>query len=222
MLLNNFYSFSDQEIEFALNYLKTDAFKRIYGVDKPQKSSFLVFMCRSGSKAKKAMLKFKDSGFENVSFYKGSCEDWQEKPSKMSFYLPRLFRSMAGAPPGLGPQCKDLCYDDIIHLTKKKEIILIDVREPSEIKETGQLPGSIHIPLGEIKQALEVTPPAEFKQKYGIAKPDMTANLVFSCRSGKRSRAAMEAAMSMGFLNSRHYDGGYLDWEKHHPKSVAK
>ncbi|KAJ9584720.1 hypothetical protein L9F63_020925, partial [Diploptera punctata] len=55
-----------QEIEFALNHLKSDAFRRIYGAAKPQKSSFLVLFCRSGSRAKKAMLKLKDSGFQKL------------------------------------------------------------------------------------------------------------------------------------------------------------
>lgn len=44
------------------------------------------------------------------------------------------------------PTGKDLFYDDIVALRKRNEIILIDVREPSEIKETGILPGSVHIP----------------------------------------------------------------------------
>lgn len=41
---------------------------------------------------------------------------------------------------------RDLFYADIVNLSGKKEIILIDVREPAEIQETGKLPGSTHIP----------------------------------------------------------------------------
>ena len=52
---------------------------------------------------------------------------------------------MASVPAGW-PTTKDLSYNDIIELKQKNEIILIDVREPSEIKETGKLPGSVHIP----------------------------------------------------------------------------
>ncbi|XP_023703066.1 thiosulfate sulfurtransferase/rhodanese-like domain-containing protein 3 isoform X2 [Cryptotermes secundus] len=115
------------------------------------------------------------------------------------------------------PTGQDLFYDDIIALKQRNEIILIDVREPSEIQETGILPGSVHIPLGELKNALQVLSPADFLKKYGTDKPKCDANLVFSCRSGKRSRSAMETAVSIGFLNSRHYAGGFLDWQKHHP-----
>lgn len=54
-------------------------------------------------------------------------------------------RSMASVPAS-GPTTKDLSYNDIIELKQKDEIILIDVRELSEIQETGKLPGSVHIP----------------------------------------------------------------------------
>ncbi|XP_069699785.1 rhodanese domain-containing protein CG4456-like isoform X3 [Periplaneta americana] len=137
-------------------------------------------------------------------------------PKKIDSFRPIKIRSMASTPAS-GPAVKDLAYDDVVELKRKNEIILIDVREPSEIKETGKLPGSVHIPLGDVKNALESLSPEEFLKMYGIEKPKLDANLVFSCRSGKRSRSAMETAMSIGFLNSRHYDGGFLDWQKHHP-----
>lgn len=41
---------------------------------------------------------------------------------------------------------RNLNYEDIVNLNEKKSICLIDVRENSEIQETGQLPRSIHIP----------------------------------------------------------------------------
>jgi rhodanese-related sulfurtransferase len=48
--------------------------------------------------------------------------------------------------PTSGPTTKDLSYNDIVELTKKNEILLIDVREPAEIQETGKIPGSVLIP----------------------------------------------------------------------------
>jgi len=42
--------------------------------------------------------------------------------------------------------------------------------------------------------------PADFLKKYGIHKPKPHADLVFTCRSGRRSRGAMETAESVGFL----------------------
>jgi rhodanese-related sulfurtransferase len=48
--------------------------------------------------------------------------------------------------PASGPTTKDLSYNDIVELKQKNKIILIDVREPAEIKETRLIPGSVNIP----------------------------------------------------------------------------
>jgi len=45
-----------------------------------------------------------------------------------------------------GPTTKDLSYNDIVDLKQVNKIILIDVREPAEIQETGLIPGSFNIP----------------------------------------------------------------------------
>lgn len=40
----------------------------------------------------------------------------------------------------------NLYYNDILEAQKDDSVLIIDVREQSEIDETGKLPGSIHIP----------------------------------------------------------------------------
>lgn len=40
----------------------------------------------------------------------------------------------------------NLYYNDILEAQKDDNVLIIDVREQSEIDETGKLPGSIHIP----------------------------------------------------------------------------
>lgn len=37
-------------------------------------------------------------------------------------------------------------YEDILKAQRDNNILIIDVREDSEIQETGKLPGSVHIP----------------------------------------------------------------------------
>lgn len=59
--------------------------------------------------------------------------------SEIGYFLaPKRTMASAGS--------RDLHYNDIVSLSAKNEIILIDVREPAEIQETGKLPGSTHIP----------------------------------------------------------------------------
>ena len=42
-------------------------------------------------------------------------------------------------------------------LESKSKPVLVDVREPAEIKETGAIPGAIHIPMAQLeKRAAEL------------------------------------------------------------------
>ncbi|CAB0035822.1 unnamed protein product, partial [Trichogramma brassicae] len=54
---------------------------------------------------------------------------------------------------------KNLNYEDILEAQKKDEILIIDVREDDEIRETGKLPGSIHIPIQRKKKHSETELP---------------------------------------------------------------
>lgn len=52
------------------------------------------------------------------------------------------------------------------------------------------------------------------RQKYTFPKPLPTDNIVFYCRSGKRSATAAEIAGDLGYHNVRNYAGSWLDWTK--------
>jgi rhodanese-related sulfurtransferase len=43
-------------------------------------------------------------------------------------------------------------------LDAKKKPIVVDVREPSEVKESGMIPGAIHIPMGQIEKRMDELP----------------------------------------------------------------
>ncbi len=80
----------------------------------------------------------------------------------------------------------------------KGNIILVDVREPSEFA-TGHIPGAQLISLGKISTE------APHKLK------DKSAKIMVYCRSGVRSKKAADQLLSMGYEEI--YDlGGILDW----------
>ncbi|TPX61010.1 hypothetical protein SpCBS45565_g07351 [Spizellomyces sp. 'palustris'] len=91
-----------------------------------------------------------------------------------------------------------------------EEYVLIDVREPSEVS-LGRIPTAQHIPLGNIQTALQL-PDEEFEATYGFRKPSIDDDVIFYCRSGKRSEAALGAAQGLGFKNARNYKGSWLEW----------
>lgn len=94
-----------------------------------------------------------------------------------------------------------------------RKAIVIDVREPWELREYGVIPGSINVPLGQVNTALQLAP-EEFNEKYGGKMPQHTDNVVFTCLAGIRSKTALDTATSLGYKDVQHYPGGWQDWLK--------
>ena len=79
-----------------------------------------------------------------------------------------------------------------------KNITVLDVREPSEYS-TGHIPGAKLLPLGDIptKAVTELT--------------DKNAKILVYCRSGRRSKTAADALITLGYTNVLDM-GGILSW----------
>ncbi|KAL7842946.1 hypothetical protein SRHO_G00246350 [Serrasalmus rhombeus] len=120
------------------------------------------------------------------------------------------WRSLCSA----SPPSSVVTYEELKKLLGAKSGVVIDVREPWELREYGNIPGSINVPLGQVNGALQLKP-EEFKEKYGGGMPSTTENVVFTCLAGARSIKALEAAVSLGYANAQHYPGGWQDWAKH-------
>jgi rhodanese-related sulfurtransferase len=77
---------------------------------------------------------------------------------------------------------------------------VFDVRQPEEIVETGALgPDVVNIPLGEVTSGAFILDDDDFMDKYGILKPDQSAELIFSCRAGVRSDTAARIVEQAGY-----------------------
>ncbi|XP_076837243.1 thiosulfate sulfurtransferase/rhodanese-like domain-containing protein 3 [Brachyhypopomus gauderio] len=105
-------------------------------------------------------------------------------------------------------------YEELKRALVGGSAVVIDVREPWELREYGTIPGSINVPLAQVSTALQLKP-EEFKEKYGGDMPLATENIVFTCLAGLRSVKALEDAVSLGYHNAQHYPGGWQDWAKH-------
>lgn len=106
-------------------------------------------------------------------------------------------------------------YHELKPITEQPndDVLLIDVREPDEVA-LGMIPSAVNLPLSTLKEALDPHfNPGQFQKAYAFNKPLPTQNIVFYCRSGKRSATASELASERGYKNIRNYQGSYLDWE---------
>lgn len=78
-------------------------------------------------------------------------------------------------------------------------IVLIDVREPEELKSDGYIAGAVNIPLGTLQANLNKIP----KDK----------EVVVYCRSGHRSGNALNQLKQLGYTNVKSMAGGINKWK---------
>jgi molybdopterin/thiamine biosynthesis adenylyltransferase/rhodanese-related sulfurtransferase/molybdopterin converting factor small subunit len=82
-------------------------------------------------------------------------------------------------------------------LDRGDKLTIVDVREPNEL-QINRIPGSVHIPLGDIPK------------RYNELDPD--AELVMQCKSGVRSEKAADFLRSVGYKHVLNLKGGIIDW----------
>ncbi|VEN36216.1 unnamed protein product [Callosobruchus maculatus] len=93
-----------------------------------------------------------------------------------------------------------------------KDVYIIDVREPTELQETGVIPSSINIPLGELESALKDLNDGQFRDKFGRDKPGKQDLIIFSCLKGGRSTKAQEISQKLGYQKVSNFVGGWTEW----------
>ena len=73
-------------------------------------------------------------------------------------------------------------FQQLTALLSEGTALLVDVRNPNELKEDGKIPGSYNVALPELSEAFQMAS-AEFKEKYGFNLPSrQTENLILTCR----------------------------------------
>ena len=100
-----------------------------------------------------------------------------------------------------------LSAQDAIALNNNGEIAIIDVRDISELSQTGKAKNAHHIPLMLLQSHANPSHP-EFNKALDTSKP-----VAVYCASGARSGMAVRALLQMGF-ESVHNIGGLMHW--HH------
>jgi sulfur dioxygenase len=80
----------------------------------------------------------------------------------------------------------------------------IDIREASERRRYGAIPGSIHAPYGHFDQY--------FKTSEALAARENSDCFLLYCAVGERSTLAVEIATELGLTNVSHIPGGFTAW----------
>ncbi|KAF7294434.1 Frataxin, mitochondrial [Mycena kentingensis (nom. inval.)] len=102
---------------------------------------------------------------------------------------------------------KIISYEDLLPKTESPSMdgYLIDVREKEEF-EQGSIPSSVNLPLSILANSLHLNEDA-FNRQFPFQKPKKDQELIFYCRSGKRSTSASDVAKRNGYTNILNYKG---------------
>ena len=96
------------------------------------------------------------------------------------------------------PSVRDLTPQEVARGLDEGRMVLVDVREPNETA-LERFPGAVVVPLSGFD-------PADIPDPQG-------REVVFACRSGRRSVTASLAAQEQGFAYGSHLAGGILAWK---------
>jgi rhodanese-related sulfurtransferase len=94
---------------------------------------------------------------------------------------------------------RDLTPEEVARGLDEGRMVLVDVREPNETA-LERYPGAVLVPLSEFDPA-------------AIPAPPDGCEVVFACRSGRRSVTASLAAQEQGYAYCSHLAGGILAWK---------
>ena len=116
-----------------------------------------------------------------------------------SMYRDSMYREMTMSDQaGGGGSVRDLTPQEVAEGLREGRVVLVDVREPNETA-LERFPGAVLVPLSSFDPATIPTPP--------------DSEVVFACRSGRRSVTAALAAQEQGFPYDAHLAGGILAWK---------
>jgi rhodanese-related sulfurtransferase len=96
------------------------------------------------------------------------------------------------------PPVRDLTPEDVARGLTEASMLLVDVRELNETA-IERYPGAVIMPLSSFD-------PAQIPNPQG-------RQVVFACRSGRRSVTASQAAQAKGLPYDAHLAGGILAWK---------
>mgnify|MGYP003327388737 FL=1 len=101
-------------------------------------------------------------------------------------------------------EIKTIDVDEAYQMVQDKNCNLIDIRESSELENTGSVEGASHIPRGMLEVYLDPNSPV-----FQNGQIDQNKEFVLFCAGGVRSALAVKSLKDMGYQKVSHIDGGF-------------
>ena len=110
----------------------------------------------------------------------------------------------------LKAKLENLTIDDLKRelAAKKRQPLLVDIREIQEVIDLGTIPGAVHVPRGMLEFWADPASPY-YRDMFTAEK-----RIVVFCAGGGRSAFAAKALTDMGFASVAHLEEGFSGWAK--------
>jgi rhodanese-related sulfurtransferase len=89
----------------------------------------------------------------------------------------------------------------------KDDVVVIDIREPEEVKQNGKIAGSLNAPRGMLEFYADSSLPYH-KPEFNKEK-----RIILYCASSGRSALAAKTLKEMGYGKVAHIEGGINAWK---------
>tara|TARA_Y100000590_G_scaffold440737_1_gene566518 strand:+ start:1174 stop:1557 length:384 start_codon:yes stop_codon:yes gene_type:complete len=103
---------------------------------------------------------------------------------------------------------KTISSKEALEKLKNKECNLIDIREISELEQTGALENTVHIPRSMLEFFLD--PESIYFQE---GKLDINKEMILFCAGGLRSALSAKMLQEMGYKKISHVEGGFASMQ---------
>lgn len=125
--------------------------------------------------------------------------------------MPTITELVAGAK----ARINNLGPDQVAAELEADEVVLVDLREPRELEDSGVIPGAVHAPRGMLEFWADPASP------YHRSEFDPGRRTLLYCASGGRSALAAVTLQELGYRNVAHLDGGIKAWTEAGRPTVA-
>ena len=103
-------------------------------------------------------------------------------------------------------EIREVTATEAIELSKRDDVVIVDIRDPRELTREGKVPGALHAPRGMLE--FWIDPESKyFKPVFGEEK-----TFVFFCAGGLRSALTTKTMQDMGLSPVAHIIGGFAAW----------
>lgn len=98
--------------------------------------------------------------------------------------------------------------EEAARMAEAGEALLVDIRDPRELKRDGRVPGAFHAPRGMLEFWIDPQSPY-YKEPLGTDK-----TLILFCAGALRSALSVKLLQDMGVEKIAEMDGGFGLWKK--------